>query len=115
MFHVEQLSALKTIHSISEISIHDEISITNLLNQISIYITNQMEGRDLPSLTRIRHRSALEKCVEHLERFENNAGFDAVLAAEDVRMAVRSLGEITGRVDVEDMLDIVFSDFCIGK
>jgi tRNA modification GTPase len=37
------------------------------------------------------------------------------LAAEDVRLAVRAIGRITGRVDVEDMLDLVFSEFCIGK
>jgi len=37
------------------------------------------------------------------------------LAAEDVRLAARSLGRITGRVDVEDVLDVIFRDFCIGK
>ena len=37
------------------------------------------------------------------------------LAAEDLRVAVRALGQLTGRVDVEDLLDVVFSDFCIGK
>ena len=37
------------------------------------------------------------------------------LAAEDVRLAMRALGRITGRVDVEDVLDIIFRDFCIGK
>ncbi|HUD50428.1 MAG TPA: tRNA uridine-5-carboxymethylaminomethyl(34) synthesis GTPase MnmE, partial [Parvibaculum sp.] len=37
------------------------------------------------------------------------------LVAEDLRLAARSLGRITGRVDVEDLLDVVFRDFCIGK
>jgi tRNA modification GTPase len=37
------------------------------------------------------------------------------LAAEDVRLASRALGRITGRVDVEDLLDVIFRDFCIGK
>jgi tRNA modification GTPase len=37
------------------------------------------------------------------------------LAAEDVRLAARALGRITGRVDVEELLDIIFRDFCIGK
>ncbi len=40
---------------------------------------------------------------------------DAELCAEDLRLAVRAIGRITGRVDVEDLLDIVFRDFCIGK
>jgi tRNA modification GTPase len=39
----------------------------------------------------------------------------ADLRAEDVRMAMRALGGITGRVDVENLLDIIFRDFCIGK
>ena len=37
------------------------------------------------------------------------------LMAEDVRLAVRALGRITGRIDVEDLLDMIFRDFCIGK
>ncbi|HEX5316770.1 MAG TPA: hypothetical protein VFX22_08970, partial [Candidatus Kapabacteria bacterium] len=37
------------------------------------------------------------------------------LRAEDVRLASRALGRITGRVDVEDLLDVIFRDFCIGK
>ncbi|MBT6986298.1 MAG: tRNA uridine-5-carboxymethylaminomethyl(34) synthesis GTPase MnmE, partial [Rhodospirillaceae bacterium] len=40
---------------------------------------------------------------------------DGELVAEDVRLAARHLGSITGRVDVEDILDVVFGDFCIGK
>ena len=40
---------------------------------------------------------------------------DVVLAAEELRSAVRSLGRIVGRVDVEDLLDVIFRDFCIGK
>ena len=40
---------------------------------------------------------------------------DAELRAEDMRLAARALGRITGRVDVEDVLDVIFRDFCIGK
>ena len=39
----------------------------------------------------------------------------AELRAEDLRLAWRSLGRITGRVDVEDLLDVIFADFCLGK
>ena len=66
-----------------------------------------------PSLTRARHRAALTECRESLLR-----ALDALLpelAAEDVRLASRALGRITGRVDVEDLLDVIFRDFCIGK
>jgi tRNA modification GTPase len=40
---------------------------------------------------------------------------DLVLAAEQLRLATRELGKITGRVDVEELLDVIFEDFCIGK
>jgi tRNA modification GTPase len=39
----------------------------------------------------------------------------AELRAEDLRLTWRSLGRITGRVDVEDLLDVIFRDFCLGK
>ena len=65
------------------------------------------------TLTRLRHRRALEECRDALERAVG-AG-EAELAAEDLRLAARALGRITGRVDVEDILDVIFRDFCIGK
>jgi len=66
-----------------------------------------------PALTRARHRAALSECVAALDRF---AEIDTPeLAAEEIRHAVRALGRITGRVDVEDILDVIFSEFCIGK
>jgi tRNA modification GTPase len=66
-----------------------------------------------PPLTRARHRAALEECLQHLRRAL--AAKESELRAEDVRLALRALGRITGRVDVEDLLDIIFRDFCIGK
>lgn len=66
-----------------------------------------------PALTRARHREALDKAREALLRSVEAPLPE--LAAEDVRLAVRHLGSITGRVDVEDLLDMIFRDFCIGK
>ncbi len=66
-----------------------------------------------PSLTRLRHRHALEACRDGLVRAL--AADEVALAAEDLRLAVRALGRITGRVDVEDLLDVIFKEFCIGK
>ncbi|MEE8145033.1 MAG: tRNA uridine-5-carboxymethylaminomethyl(34) synthesis GTPase MnmE [Kiloniellales bacterium] len=66
-----------------------------------------------PSLTRARHRRALEDCRDALGRALKASLPE--LAAEDVRLAVRALGRITGRVDVEDVLDAIFREFCIGK
>lgn len=68
---------------------------------------------EAPVLTRVRHRQALEEASLSLRR-----GLGALLPelrAEDLRLALRSLGHITGAVDVEDLLDVIFRDFCIGK
>lgn len=70
-------------------------------------------SRETPSLTRARHRAALEESLTCLE-----AACEAdlpELMAEEMRMAARAIGRITGRVDVEDLLDVIFRDFCIGK
>ncbi|MGE4563082.1 MAG: tRNA uridine-5-carboxymethylaminomethyl(34) synthesis GTPase MnmE, partial [Rhodospirillales bacterium] len=71
-----------------------------------------------PAPTRIRHRQALENCCNALTRAKQMAAEHRQapeLMAEDMRLAIRALGRITGRVDVEDLLDIIFRDFCIGK
>ncbi|NLW07631.1 MAG: tRNA uridine-5-carboxymethylaminomethyl(34) synthesis GTPase MnmE, partial [Clostridia bacterium] len=70
-----------------------------------------------PLLTRARHRAALAKCREHLEAaisaWENGIPFD--LIAIDLWAAINNLGEITGATTREDLLDTIFSQFCIGK
>lgn len=77
------------------------------------------EARDLtggagpPPLTRVRHRAALEAAFEHLRAAEH-ADLPE-LRAEDLRLALNALGRITGRIGVEDILDTLFAQFCIGK
>jgi tRNA modification GTPase len=66
-----------------------------------------------PLLTRTRHREELSQAGNHLRRALINA--QPELKTEDIRLAVRSIGKLTGRVDVEDLLDVIFRDFCIGK
>ena len=68
---------------------------------------------EAPVLTRARHRQALEQALEALLRARTAPLPE--LHAEDLRLALRSLGQITGAVDVEDLLDVIFRDFCIGK
>ena len=69
--------------------------------------------REAAVLTRARHRQALVESVEALNRAA--MGKTAELLAEDLRIATRAIGRISGRVDVEDLLDVIFRDFCIGK
>jgi tRNA modification GTPase len=75
-------------------------------------------GSAAPIITRVRHREALADCVAALDRALAGAATGAVAAeliTEDLRLAVRALGRITGRVGVEDILDVIFREFCIGK
>ncbi|GJD73560.1 tRNA uridine-5-carboxymethylaminomethyl(34) synthesis GTPase MnmE [Methylobacterium goesingense] len=65
-------------------------------------------------ITRERHRLGLSRCREHLDRLLAGTALPE-LAAEDLRLAVRALGEVAGHVGVEEMLDRLFSGFCIGK
>ena len=70
-----------------------------------------------PALTRQRHRQHVAACERHVRRFvaQVSAGGDLALAAEQLRLAARQLGAVTGHVAAEEILDVIFSDFCIGK
>jgi tRNA modification GTPase len=85
----------------------------DLLSRLTAELAARIGNSATPLITRARHRSALADCVAALARFDH-AGLPE-LAAEDLRAATRALGRITGRVDVEDLLDVIFRDFCIGK
>jgi tRNA modification GTPase len=89
-----------------------------LKDQAIARTTNQDEHAEGAMITRARHRQHVEAAAEALERFVmlSNQGTLAVdMAAEELRLASSELGRITGAVDVEDVLDVLFSDFCIGK
>ena len=66
-------------------------------------------------ITRERQRSLLRETAESLRRSLDSAGVGEELAAEELRRAALSLGRLLGRVDVEDILDVIFREFCIGK
>jgi tRNA modification GTPase len=84
-----------------------------LLERLAAIVRERYAGATGPVLTRSRHRAALADCIAALRR--SLSAPLAELAAEDLRLAIRALGRITGRADVEDILDIIFRDFCIGK
>lgn len=87
--------------------------IASLESRLTALSGDRLAASGAPALTRARHRGALEDCAASLQRALS--ALLPELAAEDVRLASRALGRITGRVDVEDLLDVIFRDFCIGK
>ena len=66
-------------------------------------------------ITRARHRHLLESCRQSLGRALTEPEGREDITAEELHLAARDLGRLTGRVDVEDVLDVIFRDFCIGK
>ncbi len=73
-------------------------------------------GAGAPALTRPRHRAHLEAACQRLEQFSQSYVRGAEVAAEDLRWAVREIAAISGHVTVDgDVLDVIFSEFCIGK
>ena len=97
-----------------QISARSGHGMENLLQVLTQKIAALFDTQsETPSLTRARHRENLIECLNCLRRAEHAPSLE--LKAEDWRLAMRALGKITGRVDVEDLLDIIFRDFCIGK
>jgi len=79
-------------------------------------VQQKLESKDgAPALTRPRHRHALTEALGHLQHGVAAPDDQPELLAEDLRLAMRAIGRITGQVDVEELLDFVFRDFCIGK
>jgi tRNA modification GTPase len=85
-----------------------------LMNALSRLVSSLADGgQEAPVITRARYRHALTEACKALQRAQEAS--EPELFAEDLRLAARSLGRITGRVDVEDLLDVIFREFCIGK
>ena len=91
--------------------------LSNVLEKITDVALLKMGEYGSVSITQTRHRKLISECIYLLGNARlgllNKA--DLELVAEDIRSANHSIGRITGKVDVEDLLDIVFTDFCIGK
>jgi tRNA modification GTPase len=83
---------------------------------LSAYAKTYFASTESAIITRARHRRALEETVAALDRAVAQGHLNGEeLIAEELRSAATMLGRLTGRVDVEDILDVIFRDFCIGK
>ncbi len=99
------------------ISIKTGLGLEAFLGDLEKLVQERFEGREPALITRQRHRDELSACQLHLDVAIEivKVGGDEVFAAEEIRLAMRALGRLSGRVDVEELLDVVFRDFCIGK
>jgi tRNA modification GTPase len=90
--------------------------IDELISSLAVHARDSLELPEPALVTRERHRVALRETTEALDRALNEgvSGRDDIVA-EELRLAGRALGRVTGRVDVENILDVIFRDFCIGK
>lgn len=78
-------------------------------------IRARLSRRESPALSRARHRQAVGRALEHLQAARVRLLDAPELASAEVQLGLRALESLTGRIDVEDVLDRVFSQFCIGK
>ena len=89
--------------------------VNDLVSALAGYAA-QYFGAEPAMVSRERHRKALQAAQDALGRaLAEGAGGREDIIAEELRLAARALGRLTGRVDVEDILDVIFRDFCIGK
>ena len=98
------------------ISLKTGAGLSQLIEALTQKVQARLESTDAsPALTRPRHRHALGEALAALQHGLAAPPDRPELLAEDLRLAMRAIGRITGRVDVEELLDFVFRDFCIGK
>jgi tRNA modification GTPase len=97
------------------LSARDPAGVQALLDLLAMRVNEIYAGQEPALITRHRHRVALEACMFHVNHALDSRDEPLELMAESLRLALREIGRLTGRVDVEDLLDVIFSDFCIGK
>lgn len=95
------------------ISAKQKEGISQILDRIYEFICERFTSNSNLLITRSRYREALQEVMENLQHFSFDKEIE--LTAEDIRLAARALGKITGRIEVNEILDKIFGDFCIGK
>lgn len=103
--------------SVIDLSVMSGVGLPDLLRRLTDMARELTETGGAVPPTRWRHRESLGHTVAALDRAQEGLtnGLPLELVGEDLRIAIRALGRITGKVDVEDLLDVIFRDFCIGK
>ena len=100
-----------------EMSVRTGDGLSLVLERVGCVAIEKMASQSPSIITQSRHRMAINDCILSLRKAREGLsnGFGLELTSEDLRSATHAIGRITGRVDVEDLLDIIFKEFCIGK
>ena len=110
------ISSESKFDSMFTISARTGDGVDALIAALKAYAERYFAATEGALVTRARHRRALEETGAALDRaIARGATGSEELIAEDLRSAATTLGRLTGRVDVEDILDVIFREFCIGK
>lgn len=113
----DQLNAYNPViikeHTPLLISCRSGVGIDDLIEALKIKTTQLMTGLNTPIISRARHREALTYALSRLEVFLRGGPLE--LITEDLRSAAFAIAKITGKIEVDDILDVVFGSFCIGK
>ncbi len=93
----------------------DPADVQILIDKLAVIVQAHYLADEPALIARHRHRVALQKCLGYVNQALDAKDRPLELIAESVRLASRELGRLVGRVDVEDLLDVIFGEFCIGK
>ena len=110
---LDLLASTPDLPDIFWISVHTGEGVLALMAHIGRQLEIRYDDLISPVITRSRHRLAVQAARESIDRAV--AGAEIELVAEELRSAANSIGKLTGSVDVDHILDVVFRDFCIGK
>jgi tRNA modification GTPase len=114
--------ARRQLDDVLVISCTKSIKITDVIDEITSHLQELCgnPSAECPYLSQERHRFYIQECLESIEEFLDKfnphaADQDLAILVQTIRDSVRSLGRITGEVRTDDILDVIFRDFCIGK
>ena len=101
-----------TLRNIMNVSSKNNYGINSLLNTVFQRLSEKNFAENT-YISRERHVECLKKTKKYLEKSKQKKNYDVF--SEDIRLAIKEISKIYGKVDIENILDIIFSDFCIGK
>jgi tRNA modification GTPase len=96
-----------------EISVIKNTNISKLFDVIKKKIDLLIPDFNSPLITQERYRISLQNCLNSLENFNLNDNIE--ICAENLRICINEIAKINGKIDIENILDLIFSKFCIGK